>query len=188
MNLGKFKLELTRFFPRDEDSLVLELFEETNLSLLTIFCPSAWQIDQPETPTKRWEAKATPWSTTFATYTPFEVLKYHHSILPQIIKPVSSESRLKAEMSISGETISLVFSRLLIICLTPNHFFRGCQPLKRQVFDVWLTDKNGRSVHVKNDLTLKESRAHKQLGPKNAKNWELSFKLIRNSSGWNCQL
>ena len=127
--------------------------------------------------TKRWEAQATPWSTTFATYTPFEVLKYHHSILPQIIKPVSSESRLKAEMSISGETISLVFSRLLIICLTPNHFFfRGCQPLKRQVFDVWLTDKNSRSVHVKNDLTLKESRAHKQLGPKNTKNWELSFK------------
>ena len=121
----EFKLELTRFFPRDEDSLVLELFEETNLSLLTIFCPSAWQIDQPETPTKRWEAQATPWSTTFATYTPFEVLKYHHSILPQIIKPVSSESRLKAEMSISGETISLVFSRLLIICLTPNHFFSG---------------------------------------------------------------
>ena len=76
--------------------------------------------------TKRWEAQATPWSTTFATYTPFEVLKYHHSILPQIIKPVSSESRLKAEMSISGETISLVFSRLLIICLTPNHFFTVC--------------------------------------------------------------
>ena len=126
----RFKLELTRFFPRDEDSLVLELFEETNLSLLTIFCPSAWQIDQSETPTKRWEAQATPWSTTFATYTPFEVLKYHHSILPQIIKPVSSES-LKAEMSISGETISLVFSRLLIICLTPNHFFQGVPTVKK---------------------------------------------------------
>ena len=81
--------------------------------------------------TKRWEAQATPWSTTFATYTPFEVLKYHHSILPQIIKPVSSESRLKAEMSISGETISLVFSRLLIICLTPNHFFQGVPTVKK---------------------------------------------------------